>query len=135
MAYIDFANDTGGLVREAPTPRATPRHDPLPRAETGLSALEWSVVAIAYGDGLASLRTPGRVAVALGSLFGSSHNPRLADPKLEALRRVAVLGWQYGYVIPASEVRAFLAAGYTADQYETLLASISKARSERKPRR
>ena len=107
----------------------------MPAAATGLSPLEWSVVAVAYGDGLASLRTPGRLSIALGNLFGSSHNPRLADPKLEALRRVAVLAWQYGYVIPAGEVRAFLAAGYTTDQYETLLASIGLARSKRKPRR
>jgi hypothetical protein len=135
MAYIDFATEAADRTVSAPAPAVTPRHDPVPLPATELSALEWSVVAVAYGDGLPSLRTPGRLAIALGNLFGSSHNPRLADPKLEALRRVAVLAWRYGYVIPASEVRAFLAAGYTADQYETLLASIGTARSKRKPPR
>jgi hypothetical protein len=135
MAYIDFIADSAERIVTAPAPFLTPRHDPVPAQEARFSALEWSVVALAYGDGLASLREPGRLAVALGGLFGSSHNPRLADPKLEALRRVAVLAWHHGYVLPVGEVREFLAVGYTTDQYEVLLASISAARSKRKPRR
>ena len=137
MAYIDFAAEVGGLTGEAPAaqaPAVTPRHDPLPAAAASLSALEWSVVAIAYGDGIGSLRRPGRLAMALGSLFGPSHNPQLADPKLEALRRMAVMSWHHGREVPDGEVRAFLAAGYTGDQYETLLASIGSATSKRKPR-
>jgi hypothetical protein len=134
MAYIDFTADVVEHSAPASAATITPRHDPVPR-QGRLSPLEWSVVALAYGDGLASLRAPGRLAVALGNLFGSSHNPRLADPKLEALRRVAVLAWQYGYALPVSEVRAFLDVGYTTDHYETLLASIAVARTKRKPRR
>jgi hypothetical protein len=135
MAYIDFAPATGGMIRETPVSTVAPRHDPVPSSAGGLSPLEWSVVAIARGDGIASLRSPGRMAIALGSLFGSSRSPRLADPKLETLRRVAVLGWHHGFALPGDAADAFLAAGYTADQYQTMLASIEAARTKRKPRR
>ncbi|UVO50197.1 hypothetical protein M0208_06555 [Sphingomonas sp. SUN019] len=136
MAYIDFASETGGLSGAASTlPVILPRHDPLPDEEIGLGALEWAVVAIARNDRLSSLRQPGRMAMALGTVFGAKHNPRLADPKLEALRRMAVLSWHYGYTVPSSELRAFTSAGFTTDQYETLLASIGSARINRKPRR
>lgn len=138
MAYIDFA--TPGLASPArgfpgTAPVTLPRHDPLPDEEPGLSALEWAVVAIARGDRLSSLRQPGRMAIALGTVFGAKHNPRLADPRLEALRRMAVLSWHHGYTVPSREIHAFLSAGFTGDQYETLLASISAARIDRKQRR
>ena len=46
---------------------------------------------------------------------------------LEALRRIAVLSWHHGYSVPSNEVRAFLAAGYTPDQYELMVDSIGTA--------
>ncbi|HWK36095.1 hypothetical protein [Sphingomonas sp.] len=134
MAYLAFA-DAPGTTRFAPTaferlaldPGVT---DPAAR-RTGFSALEWSVVAIAERDKLSTLRTPGRVAVALGTLFGDKPNPQLADTRLEALRRIAVLSWHFGYTIPGDDVRAFVEAGYTLDQYETLVDSISAGRAAR----
>jgi hypothetical protein len=131
MAYIDFASAAHGAAAIA----TAPRHDPLPvAAEPQLSALEWLVVAIARRDGLASLRAPGRLSMAMGVLFGTKPNPRLADPKLEALRRLAVLSWHHGFAVPASAVKNFLAAGYSTDQYEALVASIASARTTRKAR-
>lgn len=129
MAYIDFAAQNDELLSLAP------RHDPLPveTPATKLSALEWSVVAIARNDRLSSLRAPSRLSVAMGGLFGARHNPRLADPKLEALRRMAVLSWHHGYTVPTSALNAFTDAGYTIAQYETLLGSIASARLARKP--
>jgi hypothetical protein len=124
MAYMDFTAEPALLSGTALAPVA----DPVPTGETGLSALEWSVVALARRDSLSSLRRPGRLSVALGGLFGTRHNPRLADPRLEALRRMAVHAWFRGYAVPKSEVQAFLAAGYTIDQYETMMASISVAK-------
>jgi len=128
MAYLAFAETTGGDVVE------TALHQLLspPLGESRLSALEWSVVALAGRDSLATLRTPGRVAAALGTLFGERPNPRLADEKLEALRRMAVLAWHHGYVVPSWEIRAFLTAGYSIAQYETLLKSISAGRLARR---
>ncbi len=127
MAYIDF---TGELAPAAPV--TTPRADPLPGEDTRLSALEWSVVALARRDRLSSLNAPGRMSIALGKVFGTRrHNPHLADPRLEALRRIAVFTWHRGFSIPSSEVKAFLRAGFTPGQYETLATSIGETRSRR----
>ena len=98
---------------------------PAPR----LSALEWSVVAMAERDGLASLREPGRFAAALGSLFGLTPPNRLANARLEALRRVAVHAWRNGWNVPDSELRAFVEAGFSLDHYELIQASIHKSRA------
>ena len=108
---------------------------PLAAVQPRLSALEWSVVALAERDTLGSLRAPGRVAVAMGVLFGDRHNPRLADPQLEALRRMAVLSWHHGFAVHGRDVRAFVEAGFTVEQYETLVASIGAAKAKRPRRR
>ena len=58
----------------------------------------------------------------------------MAEQDTPALRRMAVLSWHHGFQVPASAVRAFLAAGFTQDQYETMLASISAAKMNTTPR-
>ena len=126
MAYLAF-DEFGAIRPEAP---AAPRAD-APTDSSRLSPLEWAVVALARNDSFASLREPGRLSVALGQLFGAKTNPRLADPRLEALRRMAVLSWHHRFAVPAREVRDFIAAGFTADQYETMLGSISAAGQKR----
>ncbi len=124
MAYVDFSSDPTLAYTGAP------QHDVATPAATGLSALEWSVVALAQRDRVSSLTRPGRLSVALGSVFGGRrHSPHLADPRLEALRRIAVLSWHRGFAVPANELKAFLRAGFSTAQYDTLLASISAARS------
>lgn len=123
MAYLNFAELEG-------TPIAAPAEIASMRREGGFSVLEWQVVAIAQRDRLASLEAPGRLSIALGAIFGGQRpNPRLADPKLEALRRLSVLAWHKGYALPPSEIRAFHDAGFNTDQFETLLASISQGRA------
>jgi alkylhydroperoxidase family enzyme len=120
MAYINFSEFQPELnTREAA---------PAVERASGFSGLEWSVIALAQRDRLGSLRQPGRIATALGTLFGAWQNPRLADGRLEALRRIAVLAWHKSYALPVSELRAFLAAGFSAEQYEMLQASISRGR-------
>lgn len=130
MAYLAFAEGVaGGVTALAPAPQLklveTPR----------FSALEWSVIALARRDRLSTLRTPGRVAVAMGRLFGERHNPRLADPALEALRRMAVLTWHHGYSVASEEVRSFTDAGFTLDQYELMVTSIAADRQSRQDKR
>lgn len=123
MAYMNFTALQGSAIEP-------PAAIVQPRTRSGLSALEWQVVALAQRDRLSSLEEPSRISVALGTIFGSKrHNPRLADDKLETLRRIAVLAWHRGYALPPAELRAFHAAGFTADQLETLLASISRGRA------
>jgi hypothetical protein len=134
MAYLSFSELGGVAMARARVPAAvaTPAADPVPARTERLSALEWSVVAIARKDGRASLNRPGRMSVAMRVLF-RQHNPRLADERLEALRRMAVLTWRDGYTVASREVRAFLDAGFTTGQYELMVDSIQAAKAT--PRR
>lgn len=118
MAYLAF-DELGAVQQAATTVDAAPNHR--------LSALEWAVVVLARGDTLGSLREPGRLSSALGTLFGARPNPRLADPRLEALRRLAVLTWHDRVKVPTRELAAFIAAGFTNEQYLTMLSSIRSA--------
>jgi hypothetical protein len=115
-----------GLRLPAPVP--APQLTVVPAS---LSALEWSVVALSEQDSLASLREPGRFLSALSSLFGLNRPNRLANPRLEALRRMAVLVWHHRWNVPKSELRDFLAEGFSIDHYELVQASIAKARVAR----
>jgi hypothetical protein len=99
-----------------------------------LSALEWSVVAMAVRDGLSSIREPGRFLTALGSIFGFRRPNRLANDRLEALRRMAILAWHHHWNVPKSEIAAFLRAGFSVDHYELVQDSIGRARSARRRR-
>ena len=87
------------------------------------------MVALAERDTIASLREPGRIAAALESLFGLNRPSKLANPRLEVLRRVAVFAWRQGWKVPRSELQAFLAEGFTLDHYELVQASIAASRS------
>ena len=132
MAYLAFA-ELGGMAAVRYPATTAPEVSSIAAADRRLGALEWSVVMLARGDRLSSLKRPGRLAVALGALF-DRRNPALADARLEALRRTAVLAWRADDALPAGEVSAFLSAGFTRGQYETLIASITAARSESRPR-
>ena len=125
MAFMAF-DGHGSVAQGEKTLAATPNQDADPANR--LTALEWSVVALARRDRPSSLREPSRLSVALGSVFGRHQHPHLADPRLEALRRVAVLAWHRGAkALSDAEVEAFTAAGFTTGQYRTLLASIGAA--------
>ncbi len=120
MAFISFAE---GELLHVPAGSTAPA--------ASFSALEWSVIALARRDRLSSLGQPGRIARAVASLFGLWRDSPLADGRLEALRRMAVLAWHKGYAVPVSELHAFKAAGFTIDQYELLQASIGRGRAQR----
>lgn len=124
MAYLDVREP----IAAAPVP-ATPRHDPIETA--GFERQEWEVIVLAQRDGLSSLREPGRFARLVAALFGGTVNRKLADPRLETLRRLSVLAWHHGYAVPVSAIKGFLAAGFSADQLELLLASIANSRIAR----
>ncbi len=132
MAYAQFlelGGASGSSRVDAASPTAAIAHVPA----DSLTELEWSVVAIARRDGRASLRPSGIWTKALRRLL-KRPNPQLADLRLEALRRIAVLSWQHGYAVASDEVKAFLAAGFTAMQYETVVDSIGTAKSRRPTR-
>lgn len=123
MAYLDlddiFAPRGAGHPPGASAPSAETR------VPAGFSALEWSVVALAEHDTLRSLEQPGRLARAFGSLFGLGVKSPLADPRLEALRRLAVYAWRRGFALPLAEIERFLAAGFVEAQMEALVVSVT----------
>ena len=125
MAYLEFAPAGGGLSdRAAFAPRS---FSPTPG---DLTALEWTVVDLAQRDSLASVERPGTIGRFARWAVGMAPRNPLSSPRLEALRRIAVLSWYRGFAVAPAEVRAFLAAGYTIDQYETLLAHIGARRAD-----
>ena len=119
MAYLDIDNMFAAPVRSRIA-------DIVADAEaTGFSAIEWSVIAVSKRDSLSSLSEPSRTSRAIGSLFGFGTASRLADPRLEALRRLAVHAWRRGYALPQAEIDQFVEAGFTLSQAETLVASVT----------
>lgn len=117
MAYFD--PHSGFLApRRAVAPAAPDR--------TAFSGLEWTVILLASGDTLRSLRTPGRLSRALGNVFGLGTKSSLADQRLEALRRVAVHLWRQ-VRLPVAEVQRFLDAGFEQAQLSELADSIAAA--------
>jgi alkylhydroperoxidase family enzyme len=124
MAYVAFNEPGAAALADIAVP-------PAASADEGrLSALEWSVVALARRDTLGSLRHPSRLSLAMRVVL-KTPNPRLADERLEALRRMAVLAWHHNYAVPGHEVKAFLAAGFSPAQYDTMMASLSAARASK----
>ncbi|ONF95404.1 hypothetical protein [Sphingomonas jeddahensis] len=139
MAYIAFDTIDGGPSSAFPSAPAAPAlietaEDIDKAAGSRLGALEWAVVALARRDTLSSLRAPGRMSTALRAIL-RQNNPRLADERLEALRRMAVLAWHHSFQVPTSELRAFFGAGFTVGQYEAMMASIVATRAKEPPRR
>jgi hypothetical protein len=118
MAYLDMRDPAAAVLGFAAAP-AEP---------AGFPRREWEIIGLARRDGLASLRAPGRLGRFVAWAFGAGINPRLADPRLEALRRVAVLAWHHGYTLPISAVKAAKVAGFSGDQVELMLAFIANAR-------
>ena len=136
MAYYDINHPFAAPVAtRTQTASAAACAAPTTSPASGFSALEWSVIAIAQRDTLRSLGTPGRMSRALGTVFGLGTASRLADPKLEALRRIAVLSWRRGYAIASAEVKAFLASGYSPAFYELVVDTIAAARQAESRRR
>jgi hypothetical protein len=101
-------------------------------AKPDFSALEWSVIRFARLDRLWTIRASGRIRRFWNWLLARG-NPELADPKLEALRRMAVLTWHFGFTVPGDDVANFLSAGFSPDQYELMAGCINSALSA--PRR
>jgi len=96
-------------------------------AKPDFTPLEWSVIRLARVDGLSTLREPGRIGRFINWLLGRKGSPELANPQLEALRRIAVLSWHYGFTVPGDDVTDFLAAGFSPEQYELLVHCVRAA--------
>jgi hypothetical protein len=120
MAYLDVQNHAAMFATGAARVRQAER--------TAFERAEWQVIMIAQKDGLESLSEPGWFARLFARVFGGTTIRPLADPKLEALRRFAVLAWHYSYALPASAIEGIKTMGYSDDQLELALAKISNSR-------
>ena len=96
-------------------------------AKPEFSPLEWSVIRLARVDGLSTLRPPGRFRLFVNWLLGRKGVPQLANERLEALRRMSVLSWHFGFTVPGDDVADFLSQGFSPDQYELMVRSIRAA--------
>jgi hypothetical protein len=109
-------------------PIALPAMTASQSATWDFSPLEWSVIRLARADRLWTIRSFGRLRRFWNWLVGRA-NPKLASEKLEALRRMAVLSWHFGFTVPGRDVADFLSAGFTPDQYELMVGRITAALS------
>lgn len=97
----------------------------VPRSPA-FTALEWSIIRLARIDDLWTIRPLGPLRRFWNALVGRV-NPQLANPRLEALRSMAVLSWHFGFTVPGDAVADFLSEGFSIAQYELLVTSIAKA--------
>ncbi|WP_336963031.1 hypothetical protein [Sphingobium aquiterrae] len=126
MAFMDFAQPLPAAGIASASASRSGRSRP---AQAGFTRTEWQIIHLARGDGLASLRAPGRWDRFLALVFGARKTLTLASERLEALRRMAVDGWHHGYAVPPSSLRDFRDAGFNDGQLELLLGTISTART------
>jgi hypothetical protein len=89
-------------------------------AEVGFAPLELKVIALAEADPVASIGPPRRLHRFFERWFGFKLPNPLADERLEALRRFAVLARVTGGRLPAEEVKHFLTAGFSLFQARAL---------------
>ena len=89
-----------------------------------LNDLDWKVIEIARADGPRSINPEGRLARFLRDFFGLQIPQKLANKKLEALRRFCVRAW-YWDLIRTRDVRALMEAGYSSAAVFQILAHVT----------
>jgi hypothetical protein len=119
MAFIDF---TPGAT--APFPR--PGIGRSVAAVAPLSALEQAAVDIGAHDPLSSIREEGSLTGLLRSLFAIPRTAALADPKLEAIRRLAVVAHLGVDVELTREERRAQANGVSSGQMAMVFARFGR---------
>jgi hypothetical protein len=90
------------------------------KLECSLTNLDWQVIEMARADGPRSINPDGHFTRFLRDFFGLPIARKLANEKLEALRRFCVRAWFWD-LIRTREVRALVEAGYTSvDAFQIL---------------
>ena len=97
------------------------------KLECSLTHLDWRVVAIARSDGPRSINPDRRCTQIMQNLLGLPVARKLANEKLEALRRFCVRAWFWD-LIRTGDVRAFMEAGYTRVDVLQILAHVASFR-------
>lgn len=120
MAYLERIDSNGAQTLNFP-----PFAAPIVRS-ADFTPLEWSIIRYARLDRLWTVRPFGPLR-RFWNWWGGRANPKLANDRLEALRTAAVLSRHFSFTVPSEDVAAFLAAGFTTDQYELLVSSVREA--------
>jgi hypothetical protein len=97
------------------------------KPDCSLTNLDWQVVDIARTDGPRSINPDGRFTKFLRDFFGLPIARKLANEKLEALRRFCVRAWFWD-LIRSGDVRALLETGYTSVDVFQILAHVAAHR-------
>jgi len=121
MAYLARIEQAQATFLSAPAP------DQRQEQEPQFSELEWSIIRLARLDRLWTLRASTRLSRFVRRLIGRNPNPALASPRLESLRRMAVLSWHFGFTVPGEDLAEFLHAGFSLEQYELLVSTVRGA--------
>lgn len=95
--------------------------------EPMLSAADWRVVEIARKDGPRSINPDSFWTKVSRDLFGLPVARRLADKKLESLRRFSVRAW-YWDLIRIADLRLMMEAGYSSASVFQILSHIAGRR-------
>ena len=91
---------------------------------SSLTDLDWKVIEMAREDGPRSLNPDGRLTKFLRDFFGLPITRKLANEKLEALRRFCVRAW-YWDLIRNRDVQALTEAGYSSVDVFKILAHVA----------
>ena len=97
------------------------------KLDSSLTALDWRVVAIARSDGPRSINPDRRFSQIMRDLCGLPVVRKLANEKLETLRRFCVRAWFWD-LIRTGDVRALMEAGYTSTDLFQILAHVAGSR-------
>jgi hypothetical protein len=95
--------------------------------QSSLNELEWRVVEIARADGPRSLNPDGRLARFFRDFFGFPVTRKLANARLEALRRFCVRAWFWD-LIRTADMRMLIDAGYSSFDVVQILAHVAGCR-------
>jgi hypothetical protein len=95
--------------------------------KASLGELEWKVVNMALDDGPRSLKPEGLMARISRDLFGFPVPQKLANARLEALRRFCVRAWHWD-VVRLRDVRTLIDAGYSRADVRRILAHVGSYR-------
>ena len=125
MAYRDF---TAELVPSEPLTANRLA------AVAGLSDLERRTLRLARRDPAASAVPPSRLGRRLRRLFGVNAPNPLADPRLEALRRYAVMLRHHTQALPRTETERLRNAGFSERQIFEVRELVCKDRIVRQRR-
>ena len=92
-----------------------------------LTELDWQVVEIARMDGPRSIKPDSGFTKFLKDFFGLPIARKLANDRLEALRRFCVRAW-YWDLIRTSDLEALTDAGYSKSDALQILAHVARHR-------